>query len=127
MLALILIATVGIAGWFWDPLAWSAWDLPRCYWTRGGLCGGALPGGFGAAAVVSAGDSQGYISQHPMAAITTISAFLVLNLGGLPGLAQLGSLVAIGIALAALGDGGGVPAAAVPGAAKTRLGLLRPA
>ena len=36
------------------------------------------------------------------AAITTISAFLVLNLGGLPGLAQLGTLVAIGIALAAL-------------------------
>ncbi|MCX6925689.1 MAG: MMPL family transporter, partial [Verrucomicrobia bacterium] len=36
------------------------------------------------------------------AAITTISAFLVLKLGGLPGLAQLGLLVAIGIALAAL-------------------------
>jgi predicted RND superfamily exporter protein len=35
------------------------------------------------------------------AAITTISAFLVLNLGGLPGLGQLGTLVAIGIALAA--------------------------
>lgn len=36
------------------------------------------------------------------AAITTITAFLVLNLGGLPGLAQLGSLVAIGVALAAI-------------------------
>ena len=36
------------------------------------------------------------------AAITTISAFLVLNLGGLPGLAQLGTLVAIGVGLAAL-------------------------
>ena len=36
------------------------------------------------------------------AAITTMSAFLVLNLGGLPGLAQLGSLVAIGIAVSAL-------------------------
>ena len=36
------------------------------------------------------------------AAITTISAFLVLNLGGLPGLAQLGTLVALGIALAAV-------------------------
>lgn len=36
------------------------------------------------------------------AAITTISAFLVLNLGGLPGLAQLGTLVALGVALAAL-------------------------
>ncbi|HWY30580.1 MAG TPA: MMPL family transporter [Candidatus Acidoferrum sp.] len=36
------------------------------------------------------------------AAFTTISAFLVLNFGGLPGLAQLGSLVAIGVALAAL-------------------------
>ena len=35
------------------------------------------------------------------AAITTICAFLTLNLGGLPGLAQLGSLVAIGVALAA--------------------------
>ncbi len=35
------------------------------------------------------------------AAITTISAFFVLNFGGLPGLAQLGSLVAIGVALAA--------------------------
>ncbi|HTR43770.1 MAG TPA: MMPL family transporter, partial [Pseudomonadales bacterium] len=35
------------------------------------------------------------------AAITTISAFMVLNLGGLPGLGQLGSLVAIGIALSA--------------------------
>src|ERR1019366_9317519 len=36
------------------------------------------------------------------AAITTMSAFLVLNLGGLPGLGQLGTLVAIGIGLAAL-------------------------
>ncbi len=36
------------------------------------------------------------------AAITTISAFLVLNLGGLPGLAQLGTLVAMGVALAAI-------------------------
>ena len=36
------------------------------------------------------------------AAITTISAFVVLNFGGLPGLAQLGSLVAIGVTLAAL-------------------------
>jgi predicted RND superfamily exporter protein len=36
------------------------------------------------------------------AAITTMSAFLVLNLGGLPGLGQLGSLVAIGVAVAAL-------------------------
>ena len=36
------------------------------------------------------------------AAITTMSAFVVLNLGGLPGLAQLGSLVAIGVGLAAL-------------------------
>jgi predicted exporter/lauroyl/myristoyl acyltransferase len=35
------------------------------------------------------------------AAATTICAFLVLNLGGLPGLAQLGTLVAIGVALAA--------------------------
>ncbi|NOS71026.1 MAG: MMPL family transporter, partial [Verrucomicrobia bacterium] len=36
------------------------------------------------------------------AAITTIAAFLVLNFGGLPGLAQLGSLVAIGVVLSAL-------------------------
>jgi predicted RND superfamily exporter protein/lauroyl/myristoyl acyltransferase len=36
------------------------------------------------------------------AAVTTIAAFLVLNFGGLPGLAQLGSLVGIGVALAAL-------------------------
>ena len=36
------------------------------------------------------------------AAVTTISAFFVLNFGGLPGLAQLGSLVAVGVALAAL-------------------------
>jgi len=36
------------------------------------------------------------------AAITTMSAFLVLNFGGLPGLGQLGSLVAIGIGVSAL-------------------------
>jgi len=36
------------------------------------------------------------------AAMTTISAFLVLNFGGLPGLAQLGSLVGLGVALSAL-------------------------
>ena len=36
------------------------------------------------------------------AAFTTISAFLVLNFGGLPGLAQLGSLVALGVAISAL-------------------------
>lgn len=36
------------------------------------------------------------------AAVTTISAFLVLNLGGLPGLAQLGTMVGLGVALAAL-------------------------
>ncbi len=35
------------------------------------------------------------------AAFTTISAFIVLNFGGLPGLAQLGSLVGIGVALSA--------------------------
>jgi predicted RND superfamily exporter protein len=35
------------------------------------------------------------------AATTTITAFLVLNLGGLPGLAQLGTLVGLGVALAA--------------------------
>ncbi|MBI3870514.1 MAG: MMPL family transporter [Verrucomicrobia bacterium] len=35
------------------------------------------------------------------AAATTILAFLVLNFGGLPGLAQLGSLVAIGVSLSA--------------------------
>ena len=34
-------------------------------------------------------------------AVTTAGAFLLLNFGGLPGLAQLGSLVAIGVALAA--------------------------
>jgi predicted exporter len=36
------------------------------------------------------------------AAVTTICAFLVLNFGGLPGLAQLGTLVGVGVALAAL-------------------------
>ncbi len=36
------------------------------------------------------------------AAVTTITAFLVLNFGGLPGLAQLGSLVAVGVGLSAL-------------------------
>jgi predicted RND superfamily exporter protein len=35
------------------------------------------------------------------AAVTTIAAFLVLNLAGLPGLGQLGTLVALGVALAA--------------------------
>jgi len=35
-------------------------------------------------------------------AVTTAGAFLILNLGGLPGLAQLGSLVAIGVSLAAV-------------------------
>lgn len=35
------------------------------------------------------------------AAVTTIAAFVVLNFGGLPGLAQLGSLVALGVALSA--------------------------
>ncbi len=34
--------------------------------------------------------------------VTTCSAFLVLNLAGLPGLGQLGTLVAVGIALAAV-------------------------
>jgi predicted RND superfamily exporter protein/lauroyl/myristoyl acyltransferase len=36
------------------------------------------------------------------AAVTTITAFLVLNFGGLPGLGQLGSLVALGVTLSAL-------------------------
>src|SRR4029077_13204570 len=35
------------------------------------------------------------------AAVTTISAFLVLNFGGLPGLGQLGTLVGLGVALSA--------------------------
>ncbi|MHB8520948.1 MAG: LpxL/LpxP family acyltransferase [Limisphaerales bacterium] len=35
------------------------------------------------------------------AAVTTITSFLVLNFGGLPGLAQLGSLVGVGVALSA--------------------------
>jgi predicted exporter/lauroyl/myristoyl acyltransferase len=36
------------------------------------------------------------------AAVTTIAAFLALNFGGLPGLAQLGTMVGVGVALAAL-------------------------
>ncbi|MDB6054600.1 MAG: putative rane protein [Verrucomicrobiales bacterium] len=36
------------------------------------------------------------------AALTTISAFLILNLGGLPGLGQLGTLVALGVGVSAL-------------------------
>jgi len=35
------------------------------------------------------------------AAVTTITSFIVLNFGGLPGLAQLGSLVAIGVTVSA--------------------------
>lgn len=35
------------------------------------------------------------------AAVTTIAAFLMLNFGGLPGLAQLGSLVGLGVTLSA--------------------------
>ena len=35
------------------------------------------------------------------AALTTISAFLVLNFGGLPGLGQLGTLVGLGVSLSA--------------------------
>jgi predicted RND superfamily exporter protein/lauroyl/myristoyl acyltransferase len=35
------------------------------------------------------------------AAVTTITAFLVLNFGGLPGLGQLGTLVGLGVTLAA--------------------------
>jgi predicted exporter len=35
------------------------------------------------------------------AALTTIAAFLTLNFGGLPGLDQLGTLVAVGVTLAA--------------------------
>src|SRR5258706_15277824 len=35
------------------------------------------------------------------AAVTTISAFIVLNFGGLPGLGQLGTLVGVGVALSA--------------------------
>jgi len=35
------------------------------------------------------------------AAVTTICAFLVLNFGGLPGLGQLGSLVALGVTISA--------------------------
>ena len=35
------------------------------------------------------------------AAVTTAGAFAILNLSGLPGLAQLGSLVAMGITIAA--------------------------
>jgi predicted exporter len=36
------------------------------------------------------------------AAVTTIAAFLALNFGGLPGLGQLGTLVGMGVSLAAL-------------------------
>src|SRR6185436_11852029 len=35
-------------------------------------------------------------------AVTTAGAFLMLNFGGLPGLGQLGTLVAVGILLAGL-------------------------
>lgn len=60
------------------------------------------------------------------AAVTTISAFLVLNFGGLPGLGQLGTLVGLGVALAALimifeflpplfpGRNGPIPGASAP-------------
>jgi predicted RND superfamily exporter protein len=75
------------------------------------------------------------------AAVTTIAAFLVLNFGGLPGLGQLGTMVGLGVALAAtimifeflppLFPGRNEPRAAVPpeiagmpaDAAATRMGL----
>lgn len=71
------------------------------------------------------------------AAVTTITAFIVLNFGGLPGLAQLGSLVAIGVTLSAFvmifaflpplfpermnpGSGGILPASSLSELAETR-------
>ena len=52
---------------------------------------------------LSAGDVRRLLAPAIIwSAVTTAGAFLILNFGGLPGLAQLGSLVAIGITLAAV-------------------------
>jgi predicted exporter len=69
-------------------------------------------------------------------ALTTCSAFILLNFGGLPGLRQLGTLVAIGVAVAALlmlylylpliiGGSAGAPAEKVlPSESSGRIALL---
>ena len=52
---------------------------------------------------LSAGDLRRILAPSIVwSAVTTAGAFLILNFGGLPGLAQLGSLVAIGVTLAAV-------------------------
>ncbi len=69
----------------------------------GGLCGGALPGSAGLPVASpcrkSAAPSRRAFFGRPRPPSRRFSS---LNFGGLPGLAQLGSLVGIGVALSAL-------------------------
>ncbi|HSH94992.1 MAG TPA: MMPL family transporter, partial [Roseimicrobium sp.] len=126
---LILIAILfRVAHRRWKPLLWLLALLGLillCTLAVGGLLFGKLNVvtiGFAAILLGLAVDYAAVIYQeacgHPFgsarelrraqtapvlwAAITTGGAFAVLNFSGLPGLAQLGSLVAIGIAIAAV-------------------------
>jgi len=86
LLGLILARRWRWAGWCWGHQRGEHGICRRAAWPGGGLCCGALPGGSGASAIVRAGNSPAIAPSILWAAITTMSAFLVLNLGGLPGL-----------------------------------------
>src|SRR5439155_11658535 len=103
LLALILVATLALGGLFFGTLNVVSVGFAAI------LLGLAVDYGLVLyqeslqAPHLSARDLRRILAPSIVwSAVTTAGAFLILNFGGLPGLAQLGSLVAIGVTLAAV-------------------------
>jgi uncharacterized protein len=102
ILVIVFAVALGIAGWLYGELsimALSSIEILIGLAVDYGLviCQEAKVAGHNRKALLAA-------CRKPVmfGALTTIVVFLALNLGGLPGMAQLGSIVAIGLAAAAL-------------------------
>ncbi|NJM37669.1 MAG: MMPL family transporter, partial [Akkermansiaceae bacterium] len=102
ILVIIFAVALGIAGWLYGELsimALSSIEILIGLAVDYGLviCQEAKVAGHDRKALISA-------SGKPVlfGALTTTVVFLALNLGGLPGMAQLGSIVAIGLITAAI-------------------------
>lgn len=102
VLGLVLACTMGLAGWIYGELKIMAAGFAAI------LIGLSVDYGVlicqeAKVAGHDEGRIRGAVSRSILwAAATTSAVFLALNLSGLPGIAQLGTMVALGVALGAL-------------------------
>ncbi len=102
ILVIVFVIALGVAGWVYGELSIMALSSIEI------LIGLAVDYGLVICqeAKVAGHDREALLAScgKPVlfGALTTVVVFLALNLGGLPGMAQLGSIVAIGLAAAAI-------------------------